>query len=90
MSITCLIRVASVVFLAVLQPVAFKTNQGYKCLFTCLPTELVSSKKSQASAVLINEENGGVWQNLPFTMHKQAAYGINLASNIHQDSTNLL
>lgn len=56
---TCPIRVPSVVFLAVLQTVACKTNQGYKCLFTCLPTELVS-QKSQATAIFINTENGEV------------------------------
>lgn len=30
------------------------------------------------------------WQNLALSIHKQAAYGINLASNIHQGRTNML
>lgn len=64
-SITCLTRVASVVFLAV----AFKTNQRYKCLFPWLPPELVSSKKSQASAMFINKENGGVHNHSGKTYH---------------------
>lgn len=60
-SITCPIHVpSSVVFLAVLQTLACKTNQGYKCLFTCLPAELVSSKKSQATAIFINTEDDEV------------------------------
>jgi len=69
MSITCLIHVASVVFLAVLQPVTVKTIQGSKCLFLCLPTDIVSAKKSQASAIFIDKENGGVHNHSGKTYH---------------------
>lgn len=51
-------------FLAVSRPLAFKTNGGYECLFTCLPAELASSKKSHTSAIDISTENGAAKTNL--------------------------
>lgn len=68
-SVTCPICVPSVVFLAVLHIIACKTNQGDKCLFTCLPTELVSSKESQATAIFITTKNGEVQNHSSKTWH---------------------
>lgn len=61
--------VPSVVFLAVLHIIACKTNQGDKCLFTCLPTELVSSKESQATDIFITTKNGEVQNHSSKTWH---------------------